>query len=123
MNKYRSKKITVDGENFDSKKEFSRYRELILLQRAGKIKELQRQVKYELIPPQYDTIKRYSNKTGLPLKDEKKLAERGVYYIADFVYKTQDGEVVEDTKGVRTKEYIIKRKLMRYVHGIKILET
>lgn len=54
---------------------------------------------------------------------KKKLIERGVYYIADFVYY-RDGEyIVEDTKGVRTKDYIIKRKLMLYVHGIKIKEV
>ena len=54
---------------------------------------------------------------------KKELIERGVYYIADFVYY-RDGEyVVEDAKGVRTKEYIIKRKLMLYVHGIKIKEV
>lgn len=86
--------------------------------------ELRRQVRYELVPPQYELIERYSEKTGLRLKDGKKLVERGVYYIADFVYSLPDGSwIVEDVKGMKTQEYIIKRKLMLHVHGIKILET
>ena len=124
MSKYHSRKITVDGDTFDSRKEYSRYRELLLLERAGNIKELRRQVRYELIPPQYETVARYSMKTGKRLKDEEKLVEHGCHYIADFVYRLADGPVVvEDTKGVKTPEYIIKRKLMLQIHGIKILET
>ena len=124
MTKDHAQKITVDGETFDSRKEYFRYRELLLLERAGKIKELRRQVRFELIPPQYDPVERYSQKTGKRLTDGKKLAERGVYYLADFVYSLPDGsQVVEDVKGMKTQEYIIKRKLMRQVHGIKILET
>lgn len=124
MGKYKNKKITVDGEDFDSRKEFHRYRELLLLERAGKITGLRRQVKIELVPPQYEPTQRYSEKTGKRLKDGKKQVERGVYYIADFVYSLPDGSmVVEDVKGMKTPEYIIKRKLMLQVHGIKILET
>ena len=124
MEKYNNKKITVDGETFDSRKEFYRYRELLLLERAGKISGLQRQVRYELVPPQYESVERYSQKTGRRLQDGKKRIEPGVYYIADFVYTLKDGAtVVEDTKGFRTDAYIIKRKLMLHVHGIKILET
>lgn len=94
------------------------------MERAGQIKDLKRQVKFELIPPQYETVARYSDKTGKRLKDAEKLAEHGCYYIADFVYSRPDGStVVEDSKGVRTDAYIIKRKLMLHVHGIKILET
>lgn len=105
-NKYGAKKITdpVTGEKFDSKKEYYRWCELRLLQRAGKIADLQRQVKYELIP--------------------KQDGERACTYVADFVYKDADGNsVVEDTKGVRTDAYRIKRKLMLWVHGIRIKET
>lgn len=124
MAKYNNKKITVDGETFDSSKEYYRYRELLLLERAGKINGLQRQVRYQLVPPQYDPVERYSQKTGHRLKDGKKLVEHGVYYVADFVYTLKDGTtVVEDTKGFKTVEYIIKRKLMLKEHGIKILET
>lgn len=124
MGKYNNQVLTIDGETFDSRKEFHRYKELLILERAGKIKNLQRQVKFELVPPQYDPVERYSEKTGLRLRDGKKIAERGVYYIADFVYSLPDGStVVEDVKGIKTTEYVIKRKLMRHVHGIKILET
>ena len=94
------------------------------MERAGQIHGLRRQVRFELLPPQYETIERYSTKTGKRLTDGQKLAERGVYYIADFVYTLPDGsQTVEDVKGMKTPEYIIKRKLMRQVHGIKILET
>ena len=105
-NKYGAKKITdpATGFVFDSKAEFVRWCELRLLERAGKISDLQRQVKYELIP--------------------KQKGERSCTYLADFVYKDSDGNtVVEDTKGVRTDAYRIKRKLMLWVHGIRIKET
>lgn len=106
-NKYGSKKTEVDGVTFDSKKEAKRYQELRILEKAGEIKDLRRQVKFELIPSQ---------------RINGKVAERAVEYRADFVY-TQDGQtIVEDTKGFRTKDYIIKRKLMLWVHGIRIRE-
>jgi hypothetical protein len=116
--KYGAKKVTVNGITFDSQKEYRRFRELVLLERAGRIQDLQRQVKFVLIPAQYepDTIgKRGGVKRG-------KLIERECSYIADFVY-TEDGkQVVEDTKGFRTADYIIKRKLMLKEHGIRIKE-
>ena len=93
---------------FDSRKEEARYRELCLLEKAGKIHHLERQVKYELIPSQY--------------KDGRCLY-RSVTYRADFVYTEQGKTVVEDVKGFRTPEYIIKKKLMYYIHGIVIRET
>lgn len=121
---YNVKTKTSDGTVFDSRKEARRYDQLLLLQRAGEISDLKRQVPYELVPNQYITYERYS-KTGKRLKDGKKLIERKVEYVADFVYtETKSGEVVvEDTKGIRTKDYVLKRKLMRYVHGIKIREA
>lgn len=119
--KYHNKKIIIDGQVFDSKKEGYRYRELRLLEKSGHISDLQRQVKYTLIPAQRepDTI----GKRGGIIKG--KLIEREVSYIADFVYRDNcTGElVVEDTKGIRTKEYIIKRKLMLYTQQIRIKET
>ena len=122
--KYRAKKTFVDGIRFDSVREARRYKELKLLERAGEIKELRMQVKYVLIPAQYETYKRYG-KHGTRLKDGKRIAERECCYIADFCYwdVKKCEEVVEDAKGVRTKDYIVKRKLMRYVHGIKINEV
>jgi hypothetical protein len=118
-NKYHSKKVTVGGMSFDSKKEAKRYQELYFLERAGTITDLQRQVKFVLIPAQRepDTI---GSRGGVR---KGKLLERECAYVADFVY-TKDGErIVEDTKGVRTKDYIIKRKLLLWVHGIRIREV
>ena len=106
MSKYGNVKTTTsDGITHDSIREANRWCELKLLERAGVIEHLQRQVKYHLIP--------------------KQDGEREVCYIADFVYhNAEDGKlVVEDVKGKRTKEYIIKRKLMLWIHGIKIKET
>lgn len=90
---------------YDSKKEARRHRELLLLERAGKITNLERQVKFELIP--------------------KQDGERACTYVADFVYENVDtGErVVEDTKGFKTEVYRIKKKLMLWVHKIRIIET
>lgn len=121
-NKYQAIKTTIDGIEFDSRKEARRYQELLLLQRAGAIRNLQRQVKYVLIPAQYDTYVRLGKK-GQRLKDGKALVERECAYIADFVYDENEKTVVEDTKGVKTKDYTIKRKLMLYVHNIKIREV
>ena len=117
--KYGAKKVTIDGITFDSQREAKRFRELSLLERAGQVTDLQRQVKFVLIPSQYepDTIgARGGVRRG-------KLLEREVSYVADFVY-VQDGKrIVEDTKGFKTKDYIIKRKLMLWVHGIHIKES
>lgn len=105
--KYNSRKITVDGIDFDSKKEARRFCELCLLEKAGQITNLERQVKFELIPSQ---------------KIDGKVVERSCTYVADFVYTENGKNVVEDTKGFKTKDYIIKRKLMLHVHGIRIKE-
>ena len=120
-NKYRNKKVIVNGETFDSEKEYKRYRELLLLEKAGAITSLQRQVKFVLIPAQYETYERYG-KRGQRLKDGRKCIERGVDYYADFVYTENGKQVVEDTKSeaTKTKDFIIKRKLMLYIHGIRV---
>lgn len=123
--KYKNIKTqTFDGIVHDSVKEARRWGELLLLQKAGKITDLKRQVQFELIPAQYDFYARYS-KTGQILKDGKRLIERAVVYMADFVYyDVETGKtVVEDTKGVKTKDYIIKRKMMLYRYGIRVKET
>lgn len=122
MSKYHSKKIIVDGETFDSKKEYRRYRELLLLERAGEISNLQRQVKFLLIPTQYEHFPRYG-KNGKELTPGKRVVEKECAYYADFVYTENGKDVVEDTKGVRTPEYIIKRKLLLHIHGIRIKEV
>jgi len=122
MSKYGSKKITVDGETFDSMKEYRRFCELRLMEKAGLITNLQRQVKFLLIPAQYEHYPRFG-KNGKPLKPGKRLIEKECAYYADFVYTEKGQDVVEDTKGVRTPEYIIKRKLMLHIHRIRIQEV
>ena len=120
-NKYNAKSVEYDGIKFDSQKEALRYKELRYLISEGIITDLRRQVKYLLIPTQRepDTIgARGGVKQG-------KLLERECSYIADFVYTVvETGEtVVEDTKGFKTKEYAIKKKLMLFVYGIRIKEV
>lgn len=107
--KYHATKTVVDGITFDSKKEAKRYAELKLLERAGAIRDLRRQVKYELIPAFVVPGKHY----------------RACNYIADFVYiDTKTGaKVVEDCKGFRTDVYKLKAKMFAKKYGVSILET
>ena len=104
----RSKFGNKKSGGYDSKKEAARARELRFLQMDGQIRNLQEQVKFELIPSQ---------------RENGKVVERACSYVADFVYERNGQQVVEDTKGFRTKDYIIKRKLMLQVHGIRISEV
>lgn len=123
--KYHSKKTTLNGITYDSKKECKRHAELRLLESAGVIRDLKRQVRYTLIPAQYESYERYG-KNGQQLKPGRKCVERAVYYVADFTYIDENGDlIVEDVKSPATKTelYIVKRKLMRMVHGIKIKEV
>ena len=126
MNKYGNKKVTIDGEVFDSKREARRYGELLFLEKCGAISDLKRQVTYELVPTQKEKstkVYKKGRKKGQPI--EGRVIEKAVTYIADFVYTdTATGKtVVEDSKGMRTRDYIIKRKLMLFIHGIKIHEV
>lgn len=107
--KYHSRRCELDGIMFDSRKEARRYAELKILERAGEIKKLERQVPFTLIPAQRD--------------EAGKVIEREVKYVADFMYVDKDGIHVEDVKGMKTRDYIIKRKLMLWVHGIRIEEV
>lgn len=102
--KYRN----VKSAGYDSKKESRRAQELKLLERAGKISDLQEQVKFDLIPAQYI---------------DGKCVERACTWKADFVYVENNKTVVEDCKGVKTQQYIVRRKLMLWVHGIRITEV
>lgn len=111
--KFGAHKTTLDGITFDSAREATRWAELKLMEKHGLIADLRRQVDFELIPNQYE-------KDG---GKKRRLLERACRYKADFVYKQNGATVVEDAKGVRTKEYIIKRKLMLFVHGIKVREV
>ena len=111
MSKYKAKKTIVDGIEFDSAKEAKRFKELRLLEQAGEIQGLLRQVTYELIPLQ----KKPSGKS-----------ERAVKYVADFVYLRNGQRVVEDVKGFRKSTayavFAIKRKLMLQKYGIEVRE-
>lgn len=125
MAKYGNRKTrTSDGILHDSRKEALRWQQLLLLERAGEITDLKRQVEFLLIPDQREPsteVYQKGEKKGMP--KEGKLLERKVVYVADFVYYDKSGMgVVEDTKGVKTKDYIIKRKLMLHIHNIKIKE-
>lgn len=103
--KYRNKR---HANGCGSKREGNRLESLRLLERAGQISGLQTQVPFELIPSK----RRPDGRLELAVK-----------YIADFVYSENGSRVVEDSKGFRTPDYIIKRKLMLSVHGIAIRET
>lgn len=111
MAKYKN----IKHNGYDSIKEYRRAQELELMQKKGIISGLQKQVSFELIPSQRED----------PNDPKSKVLERAVKYIADFQYlREKDGVlVVEDVKGMRTKEYIIKRKLMLHVYGIRIKEV
>jgi hypothetical protein len=98
--KYNNTIVERDGMRFDSQRELDRWCELKIMQRAGEISDLRRQVPYEL------------RVNGLLV----------CKYVADFVYTSAGVVQAEDVKGVRTKEYVIKRKLMMAVHGIEIKE-
>lgn len=104
MNKYGARRVkTPDGQVFDSALEYHRYNLLRLLERGGAISDLKRQVSFELIP--------------------KQDGERACSYVADFTYMEDGKLVVEDCKGFKTDVYKIKKKLMLWVHGIRIKET
>lgn len=97
MNKFKAKKIKVDGMVFDSKREYKRFLYLLELEKEEKITHLDRQVKFELLP--------------------KQKGERAITYLADFVYVDNGVLVVEDVKSKITKkqtDYILKRKMIKY---------
>lgn len=109
MSKYHNKPIVIDGIRFDSIREGNRWQELKLLERAGEINSLERQVRFEVVP----ASRTLSGKKMHP-----------VYYVADFVYKDRKGmTVVEDAKGCKTAVYIIKKKLMNSIYGYEIQEV
>lgn len=122
--KYGNRKTTIDGITFDSQKEALRYTELKLLERAGRISGLELQKTFELIPAQYEpSTEVYTRGKNKGQPKQGKCVEKSVVYKADFSYIENGERIVEDTKGVKTKDYIIKRKLMLWVHGIRIKEV
>ena len=119
--KYGNKKAKANGRVFDSRTERGRYYTLQTLEKAGEISDLRLQVSFEIIPAIYETVEvQLKTKT----KQVQKLVQRAAHYVADFVYKDKDGNmVVEDSKGFRTPEYRLKKKMMRAFLGITIKEV
>lgn len=108
--KYHNRKVEIDGEVFDSQGEYNRWCELKLLERTGQISHLRRQVRFELIPAQYE----------IDEKGRRKLVERRLEYVADYMYTEGGKTIVEDYKGLQTDVFKIKKKLMLNVYGIKV---
>lgn len=106
-NKYHNKKVVANGIEFDSKKEAGRWMELQIMEKAGLITNLRRQVRYQLTP----TI----HIAGVTLRSSN--------YVADFVYSENGEEVVEDVKGMRTTEYVLKKKFLAFRYGILVREV
>lgn len=106
--KYNNKKTKSDGIVFDSKKENEKYHELKMLEKSGKIKNLERQKRFELIPTQKD--------------ENGKVLYRAITYIADFTYTDcKTGELIcEDVKGMVLPEFKLKQKMMYYFYHIKV---
>jgi len=125
--KYGAKKVTIDGIKFDSATEGRYYEKYRDMEKAGLIQNLRRQVSYELIPAvweEYDDVKHL--KRGDKIVRKRRQKQRAITYIADFVF-TKDGvEYVVDVKGgprARTKEYLLKKKMMYALKGIEITEV
>lgn len=132
-NKLNNRSITIDGITFQSTREGNRYCELKLMQKAGIISDLELQKCYELIPAHYETVEtgeyyKRGEKKGQP-KTKQVCIEQSVAYNADFVYKQDGKTIVEDAKGFKDSssstyaKFVIKRKLMLWVHGIRIREV
>lgn len=125
MNKYKNRKVTSrDGQVFHSFKEYVRYNTLKTMQNAGVITDLKTQVKFVLIPAQReDTTEIYKKGKHKGELKPGKVIEKECAYYADFTYKKDGILFVEDTKGVKTKDYILKRKMMLHFYGIRIREV
>lgn len=119
-NKYHAKKVVFDGITFDSKKEGLYYLKLKDMERRGEISELRLQVPYELLPTIYrDEVVHLKTKN----KVVKRLIQRAVTYVADFVYVQDGKEMVIDAKGMRLPDYILKKKMMLALKGIEVIEV
>ena len=109
MNKFNARKITRCGQTFDSKTEYKRWLVLRESERRGEIRDLRRQVKFELVPA-YPAL-------GL----------RALKYIADFVYVENGKTVVEDvkgyTKGAAYNLFKAKKKMLYFRYGILVKEV
>ena len=106
--KYRNKPCTVGAEKYRSKRERDAHIQLLLMQKAGLISDLRREVPFVLAPP----VKFSGDKRAKP----------ALRYVADFTAMRNGAFCVFDAKGVRTAAYKIKRHLMMTVHGIEVQE-
>jgi hypothetical protein len=110
VSKYRNKPCAVGAEKYRSHRERDRHQTLLLLQKAGHIAGLTREVAFELAP-------------GVKIRGEKR-ARPAMRYFADFVYSTSDGAtIVEDCKGRSTDVYRLKKHLMATIYRIHVLES
>ena len=122
MSKYRNEKTVIDGITFDSLKEGRYYHHLKGLEEEGKISDLRLQVPYVIADPVWVDVEKQ-------LKTKTKIVQyqvwKGLKYIADFVYidNATGKEIVVDVKGFRTKEYLKKKRLMKLIRGIEIVEV
>lgn len=107
--KYRNVKCVWKGQQFDSIRERDRFIILENELREGRITDLNRQVRLQLLPAQKD--------------ENGKVIEKPCFYIADFTYRRDGKLVVEDVKGVKTSVYLLKRKMCLWFHGIRIQEV
>lgn len=101
MSKFNAKKTVVNGIRFDSKREALRYTHLLLKQRAGEISDLELQPVFVL----QDKFT-YNN-----------VVYRAINYVADFMYKASGCIYVEDVKGFKTPEYLLKREIFLKQYG------
>lgn len=111
-NKYSARRRVYNGIRFASTREMRRYKELLWLERAGEISNLETQPRYEIIP-----LQRRADGS----------AERAAHYTADFRYIDKQGnEVIEDVKSkvtAKLADYVLRRKLMLHVYGIEVKEV
>lgn len=122
VNKYRNKKVSFQGEEFDSKREMQRYLVLKDAESKGIISNLQKQVKFELIPKiEEDVVIHLKTKD----KIQRKTIQQPITYKADFVYAKDGVMVVEDVKASASmraldKVFLLKEKLFRWKYGFSI---
>lgn len=123
QSKYNNKKFEINGIKYDSKREYQRHLVLLDAEKKGLISALELHPTYELVPNQYTKgIKHLKTKD----KDIDVLLESKIKYIADFRYIKNNQMVVEDvkiSKELFPKEYVLKRKLLLYVFGIRLKEV
>ncbi len=121
--KYRNEKVTYQGMSFDSKKELQRYLFLLDAERRGVISDLQRQVKFELIPA---ITEEYVAHLKTKDKVKTRTLQLAVMYICDFTYIKDGQMVIEDVKSspsLVTKEYRLKKKMMFAIHRLNVKEV